>query len=572
MIDLQAKRERDDRSGSRDRTGDDEGAESFDAPLELLAALKPVPANTETELAFAVPPDKAEAVAAAMRQAGAQTLVIHSHYFDTPDRRLATAKLALRLRRTGDAWEQTLKAPAESGALETRHEHTVARPGSWGEGGPPVDPRLHDGSEAARALASAVSGSGSRADKDASGASVARDASASDAAAETGSSTLAPSLVSRIERQVLSVPRGSAVVEVAFDRGDIQAGERTLPVCEIELELKSGDAGELLLLARETVLEFGAWRQTLSKSARGDRLRNGDGAVGSLAVGGDPPVLRKGWSAHRQLQAMVAAVLTPMVANAGALTGSQRIDEEVVHQLRVAIRRYRGLSREVGWMSPRFETAWEQPLADVFRVLGRWRDNETVAVALSGRLADAGSPAPLLRPPARDLPDPTTIGRAAPFQLALLDLMAFTRRGTEPPAEVSSEQAKHLVAGRLDKLFQQVEKASKTFGRLDDDHRHRVRKRLKRLRYLAEAVGPLHKRARVSGFLKRLKPAQDALGEHVDLLVGLDLASSSAQGAGDGNEAVWFNVGWIKAALPPSVRRCKKELGAASRARPFWKD
>ena len=133
---------------------------------------------------------------------------------------------------------------------------------------------------------------------------------------------------------------------------------------------------------------------------------------------------------------------------------------------------------------------------------------------------------------------------------------------------MSIEVAERRIARRLDKLLAEVGKAAETFESLEEPARHRVRKRLKRLRYLAEAIGPLHKRARVVRFLERLEPAQDALGEHVDLVVGLELASAAAE---RGDAAAWFNVGWIRAAMPASIERCGEALAAASRARPFWR-
>ena len=56
---------------------------------------------------------------------------------------------------------------------------------------------------------------------------------------------LAPIFATRVRRhlQVLELP--GAVVEIAFDDGTIEAGERSEPVSEVELELKTGDVGAL---------------------------------------------------------------------------------------------------------------------------------------------------------------------------------------------------------------------------------------------------------------------------------------------------------------------------------------
>ena len=91
---------------------------------------------------------------------------------------------------------------------------------------------------------------------------------------------------------------------------------------------------------------------------------------------------------------------------------------------------------------------------------------------------------------------------------------------------------------------------------------------MKRLRYLAELVATLYKPARVERYLDALRPAQDALGTHIDLMVGLRMAHDAALG---GDAAAWFNVGWLTAQLDPSTSDCAKALARAAKAKAFWK-
>ena len=56
---------------------------------------------SEIELKFGLPDAAAAAVDAALRRHGAKAAVLTSHYWDTPERHLARAGLALRLRRRG---------------------------------------------------------------------------------------------------------------------------------------------------------------------------------------------------------------------------------------------------------------------------------------------------------------------------------------------------------------------------------------------------------------------------------------------------------------------------------------
>ena len=74
---------------------------------------------------------------AAVRRGRIRTARVVSTYFDTPDWRLAAAGIAVRLRRDGTRWLQTVKGPPlaqAGGALHARGEY------EWPLAGPRVDP------------------------------------------------------------------------------------------------------------------------------------------------------------------------------------------------------------------------------------------------------------------------------------------------------------------------------------------------------------------------------------------------------------------------------------------------
>ena len=62
----------------------------------------------ETELKFQVPPARREALQRAIATATARTTRLQAVYADTADHRLAANGLALRLRKEGRVWVQTL--------------------------------------------------------------------------------------------------------------------------------------------------------------------------------------------------------------------------------------------------------------------------------------------------------------------------------------------------------------------------------------------------------------------------------------------------------------------------------
>jgi inorganic triphosphatase YgiF len=498
---------------------------------------------SETELKYLVPESAVRSVDAGLRRLGARKVTIETRYFDTDDGRLAAAMVSLRLRRSRGRWEQTVKSPGRHAA--DRLEETVPRPGRWGAAGPAVEPSLHHGTPAGARLKAALRTQGEP-------------------------PPLVLSSTTRVVRQATEIVVGGSRVEVAFDRGTIVAGSRELPVREVEYELKAGDAIALVDIARAGVVAHGMQLSTLTKAARGDALARHAGRL--AAVRSTPPELDADMSASALRLAIVKACVDQVVANASIL-GAGGLDDEVVHQLRVGLRRLRTAVRELGAASGRHAPAWEPAITDLFRRLGEYRDRSQVADAMRIDLAAAGSPAPDLRARAAEPIDPIELMRSVDVQLALLGVLAEVMDHVKPDAVAGPAAASEArgaladIAARLSALHAAVRKAAKRFARVDDAERHRVRKRLKRLRYLAEMIGPLYDAKAVERYLARLRPAQDALGAYVDEIVAIELARENVA---SGDARAWFNVGWLSAQLPRGVRRCRRALESAATARPFW--
>jgi inorganic triphosphatase YgiF len=214
---------------------------------------------TEIELKFQLPADALPAVRAEVLAAGGRVQGLRAAYFDTPERHLAAARTALRLRREGEAWVQTLKAQGDS-ALH-RLEHNVPCEGAPGGGRPALDLARHLGTPAAAALAGAL-GLGELAL-----AQVARTG---------GTAGLALSFETDIQRTLARVAHARAQVELALDEGAVRAERgRSLPVCELEMELIDGSEAGLLALADAWVQRHGLWLDVRSKAERGECLARG---------------------------------------------------------------------------------------------------------------------------------------------------------------------------------------------------------------------------------------------------------------------------------------------------------
>ena len=104
------------------------------------------------------------------------------------------------------------------------------------------------------------------------------------------------------------------------------------------------------------------------------------------------------------------------------------------------------------------------------------------------------------------------------------------------------------------------------FRSLEETRQHQVRKRLKRLRYLAEFVAPLFSARKFKKFVASLKPVQDALGVYNDELTAL----ATYRALTEKDKTAWFGVGWLTARRAPNALACLHELEAFAKVPPFW--
>ncbi|WON76476.1 inorganic triphosphatase [Serratia sp. UGAL515B_01] len=77
-------------------------------------------------------------------------------------------------------------------------------------------------------------------------------------------------------REKWVVTYGKSEVEIGLDQGEISAGDLSEEICELELELKCGETGDLLALATVLAEQGGLRQGSLSKAARGYHLAQGN--------------------------------------------------------------------------------------------------------------------------------------------------------------------------------------------------------------------------------------------------------------------------------------------------------
>lgn len=542
---------------------------------------------TEVELKLQVSAAARPAIERAL--AGAPRQRLQAIYFDTADGRLAAAGLSLRLRKEGRRWVQTLKAGSAHGMA--RAEHNVPVAVSTGST-PEPDPARHHGTPPGAALAAVLArcdGKGGH---------------------EAGA-ILQPRYRTDIWRRLQRRRTRRGSLELAFDRGEIVAmgadGQaRRWPVCELEIELESGSPQAVVELARRYAGSHGLWLDTRSKAERGERLARGFGLGDAVpAVKARPVGLVKGMTPAAAWAAVLDQVLAHALPNWSEVASGNSAGEPV-HQLRVALRRLRTAQRFfAGWPGVPAVT-WSEAAAALFRALGSLRDRDVLggglqpevdaALAALGERAlplPAGSDAPVW-----DEPERSALG------LVLIELCGELAAGeptasggrSQPSAGVAPRDAgeggndgasegerggahqgreaagdgtqtlRALAAERLGRWHRQVRRDAKRFDTLSDEQRHRLRKRLKRLRYAVEFCAGLFAPRAVERYLARLRRSQEHLGEFNDVCV----AAAAYRPLAATEPRAWFALGWLAARRAAVLAECSDELQRLRNAKPFW--
>ena len=491
---------------------------------------------TEFELKLEIPADRLEPLAVAMKQGAAQRQRLRATYFDTPDGALAGKGIVVRVRKEGRKWVQTAKAPGNGPLARLEHNAPVS-PGEPGSV-PVVELSRHFGTPVGDAIRRAL---------------------------ELDSGAAFPPLVRLYETDVTrlaqTVTHGESEIEIALDEGRIVAGTQSVPVRELELELKQGHPEDAVQMAREGCAIHGLWLSTISKSMKGQRLA---GTAARPPRGPRAPAYGRRVGGPALVAAVVGACLEQVLPRASEIAGDNG-DADDIHQLRVGIRRLRTALRELASLAQGLDPGWEAPLVEAFRALGRHRDHGHLERTMEPQIEGASGPKVDTDELDADIPDPGAVVRSPAFQDSLLALLAFSCRdpGRAGP---DHQQTKKRVRKALRKLHGQVLADGAHFAALDEVQQHRVRKRLKRLRYLAEFAAPLFHSRKTQAFADSLKPLQDALGVYNDELMALHAYRALARD----NPDAWFAAGWLSARRQPHALACQVAVEDFARTRPFW--
>lgn len=526
------------------------------------AARDGAPDATETELKLAIAPDAVPALVRhpallAVKRGRARTAKLVTTYYDTDDALLAHAGIALRLRRAGRHWLQSIKGAADAmagGGMSARAEF------EWPVPGPTLDPLRFAATPFRRVLGRAE---------------------------HRG---LAPRFATEITRTTIPLAfADSTMAHLAIDRGVVRTADGgeplSAPLCEIELELEAGNPLRLFELAHALAADVAFTFEPASKAARGFALRAPVMPAPRRATNAE---LATKAPAGAAFAAIILACLAQIEGNANGVRTSD--DPEWIHQMRIGVRRLRAclsLARKA------FATARVEPLRVELRwlaqTLGPARDLDVfveTTLPVFRKAANQGSAHSF-----DDALDALTLRAERERQAARAQAQAavssprFVRLvlsaaalAAAPGADAEGSRAH---AGKLGKPVRAIAKPlmkqrHQTLVALGNDlahtapeARHAARLAAKKLRYATEFFAPLFAKRRARSYQKALAALQEELGAWNDAAVAARLAGELA---GAQSPAAAAFGGWAAARGSERAQALADAWTRFAKARPFWSD
>ena len=513
----------------------------------------------EVELKLAVQPAhmaklRRVALLRSVARSRARTAHLKSTYYDTPALNLKDAGMSLRVRKTGHERVQTFKAP--TGTKKGYHHRQEIET--------PLDGETPDiGRFGDTGLERLLTRNGQ-------------------------SGRLLPVFTTEFERQRIPVRIADSEIELVLDQGVVTSKGRSEPICEAELELKSGSPARLYELALDLNEKIPFRVEARTKAVRGYDLFAGKSAA---PVGTSHVDLTPGLPSADAMRALARSCLDQLRGNEAAVFAGA--DPEGIHQMRIAVRRLRALLKVFSSLVQENIEAYLTPeLEWLQQTLGAARDADVFVLETLVPLQKQFGNDKSLRV-LREVADAARENAYARAQRALsqrrytslllrLDLW-LDRDGLAPTRKYPRGKSLKLPVGKFAKKV--LDRRRRKLRRLGDVHRelsldelHAVRIEAKKLRYTTEFMASLYRKKPTKSFRNRLKSIQDTLGSLNDSVVGKRLVAElikRGHKAGKDREALakaeGMIAGWRAARLEADLARFGDVWAEFTAAKPFWR-
>ena len=432
-------------------------------------------------------------------------------YYDTGDLLLRRNGIALRLRRKGAVWLQTVKLAGSAAAgLSSRPEWETPYSGHF-DFSAIEDPSLRTWLQRPKLLARIV-----------------------------------PVCETRFRRVTWELAAGTGAILVTLDRGWVIADGRREPISEVEIELAGAPVSALFHCAATLGERVALAPAVMSKAERGYRLHAGRPAAPTKAA---DVALASGMAPLAAFRQIALSCLEHLQLNhTGAL---QTDDIEYVHQMRVATRRLRAALRLFAPALPQpLQDGLRLPMAGLTRQLGRARDLDVLLAEIVAPVVAALPDEPRLSALAGEITNRSYAVRAE--VLAALAAPDYGRTLLGAIELLHADAGDPLVTPTLAEFAQhRLRRLGRKAGRLAAAARvdnptslHALRIGIKRLRYGLEFFAMLPGLPRRRALQARLATMQEALGKLNDLANAGLLLTESAGHDPQLREAVTLIGGW----------------------------
>jgi inorganic triphosphatase YgiF len=488
--------------------------------------------SDEVELKFDVAATDAEALKACSALAGVTPAITEADtaYFDTKDGIVRRAGYSLRVRKADGKYVQAVKhKPAAAAGLFVRREWEAGIAGL----------ALDDAALAKTPLKKLLE------------------------AEEAGPLKL--QVRSKFRRTIWLVTRKDSVIEVVLDEGTVTAGKAESPLCELELELKSGKPRALFALAGEIGAALPLRLGVLSKAERAYALA--DRNLGEAARA-EPVALPIPVSEGAAFRIVAQSCLRHYRLNEIVLLA--RRDADSLHQARIALRRlrsalslfratvrgkdYPGLREEIGWLAGQFGDA---------------RNLDVLLAGEEGLYAEEAVRERLLKARAKAYDRVEAALGSERVRALMLNLSLWIEAGAWRFRDRAKRDLAGLASDQLDRQWRRVKRHGTRLDRAAAEDRHRLRLDVKKLRYSAEFLAGLSakrpKLARRERFVLALKELQESLGDLNDAEAAQAITTRLAPGLRGNAQRLRR-----KAAAAEAIAAAEEALKAAAEVAGYW--
>jgi len=502
----------------------------------------------EIELKFQIPPESKASLEKFIKSKGGTSKRLRAKYFDTDTKLLARSNIALRLRKEGQVWYQTLKVSPQAAAV-VRHEDTVrlvTPPGTE----PVVDTSRHSYSDQWAKFDKALKHDATQA--------------------------LKPLYETDLKRLSVDLRTRRGLINYAVDTGWISNVQKEtdplqlalgytveplkLPVKEIELELVSGSNMALIEAGTRLVRDYGVWLDVRTKSMRGDSLAKAKLIMAPAKA--QSVKITDDLSLEEFFETVRKECVRHALVNASQLASEEGYSPEHTHQLRVALRRLRTALKLFSRVQNFEVQTWSDQAKFLATQLGKNRDIDVMSESIWPELRKIN--APLVEFSAQEgMQSPALIVRERKIQSWFLELIGRDLQ----PIEKHTQAHWSAIFPVIIKWQKKCARGAKNFASLTVEERHDLRKKMKRLRYSLEFIEGECKSTKFRQFSKVLARAQNELGTYNDLQVALE----NYRAIVTHDPAAWFAVGWLIAQLSECEVRCIKVLSDFTQTNVPWR-